>query len=139
MRFLVQRVKDLEINNLKLNDCLLIYVGIEKNDENKNLTQIVFELLNKEIIEKEGKFVLKIKDVNLPLVLISQITLIAEFSKNGKISFDNSLEKEKAKEIFENLIKEFAQYNLEVFSFPFGSYLFIKNINVGPNNFYFIF
>ncbi|MER3406892.1 MAG: hypothetical protein C4278_00445 [Patescibacteria group bacterium] len=139
MKFLVQRVKDLEIENLKIKEALLIYVGIEKGDENKNLKEIVSDLINKEIIEKDGKFVLKIKEVNLPIVLISQITLIASFSKKGKISFDNSLERKKAIEIFEKIKNEFQNQGLDIYHFPFGSYLFIKNINIGPNNFYFSF
>jgi D-tyrosyl-tRNA(Tyr) deacylase len=139
MKLLACRVKDLEIfeEKEKFPEAILIFVGIEKNDKNLNLEEIAKNFLEKEIIEKDGKFDVKIKDSHLPLVLVSQITLAASFSSQGRISFDLSPPKEEAKEIFERFYQALKNFYNQTFKMPFGSYLQLKFINIGPNNFVF--
>jgi D-tyrosyl-tRNA(Tyr) deacylase len=125
----------------------LIYVGIEKGDENKNLKEIVDYLENLQIVDKEGKFSQKIKDIKPRLVFISNITLLANFKKTslasrrarrarrGRINFNQALEPNKAKEIFNNFIKIWQDLGYEVFYKEFGSFLEISSTNMGPINF----
>ncbi len=137
MKFLIQRVKDLNIENeIKIEEpCLLIYVGIEKGDENKNLTEIVSYLENLQIIESEGKFIQTIKNLKPTLVFVSQITLLANFEKNGRINFNQSLEPDLARKIFNSFVALWKNLNYNVYSSKFGSYLLIKSTNIGPVNF----
>lgn len=139
MKLLACRVKDLEIfeEKEKFSEAILIFVGVEKNDKNLNLEEIAKNFLEKEIIEKDGKFDVKIKDSHLPLVLVSQITLAASFSSRGRISFDFSPPKDEAKEIFERFYQALKNFYNQTFKMPFGSYLQLKFINIGPNNFVF--
>ncbi len=137
MKFLIQRVKGLNIGNeIKIEEsCLLIYVGIEKNDENKNLKEIINYLENLQIIESEGKFIQTIKDLKPKLVFVSQITLLADFEKSGRINFNKALEPNLAKKIFEEFIEIWRSLNYNVYNSDFGSYLLIKSTNIGPVNF----
>jgi D-tyrosyl-tRNA(Tyr) deacylase len=139
MKLLACRVKDLEIfeEKEKFSEAILIFIGIEKNDKNLNLEEVAKNFLEKEIIEKDGRFDVKIKDSHLPLVLVSQITLAASFSSHGRISFDLSPPKEEAKEIFERFYQVLKNFYNQTFKMPFGSYLQLKFINIGPNNFVF--
>lgn len=136
MRFLIQKVKNLKIADFKINEsCLLIYVGISKNDENKDVAQVVDILENLEVLEENGKFQRKIKEIKPKIFLVSQITLLTQFSSKGRPDFSLALEKEKSKKIFEEIVSEFKKRNYETHHTPFGSYLEIESTNLGPVNF----
>jgi D-tyrosyl-tRNA(Tyr) deacylase len=134
MRFLIQKVKDLKIEEKEVDKGFLIYVGVEKGDENKNLKEIVNYLENIQIVDKEGKFSQKIKDIKPKLIFVSNITLLANFEK-FRINFNQALEPNKAKEIFDNFIKIWQDLGYEVFYKEFGSFLEISSTNLGPINF----
>jgi len=135
MKFLIQKVKNLNIEDIEVDDGFLIYVGIEKKDENRDLKEIINYLENLSIVDKEGKFSQKIKDLKPKLIFVSNITLLAQFDKH-RINFNNALEPNKAKEIFNNFVRVWENLNYEVFKTEFGSFLEISTINIGPINFF---
>ncbi len=134
MKLLIQKIKNLKIDEIEINEGFLIFVGIEKGDENKNLKEIVNYLENLQIVDKEGKFFQKIKDLKPILIFISNITLLANFEK-FRINFNQALEPEKAKKIFNDFVKIWQNLGYEVFYKEFGSFLEISYINIGPINF----
>lgn len=143
MRFLIQKVKCLKIYQdqklildlTKEDFCYLIYVGIEKGDEKKNLEEIAKNLENLQIIDANEKFSQTLRDIKPKIVFISQITLLADFDK-GRINFNNSLDFNLAKEIFEKFVEKWHNLGYDVFKTNFGSYLEIEATNIGPVNFY---
>ncbi len=134
MKFLIQKVENLKINEIEVDSSFLIYVGIQKGDENKNLKEIVNYLENIQLVDKEGKFSQKIKDIKPKLVFISNITLLSSFKK-FRINFNQALDPNEAKEIFNNFIKIWQDLGYEVFYKEFGSFLKISSTNIGPINF----
>ena len=142
MKFLIQKVKNLKIykneqvrlsiTNEKF--CYLIYVGFEKGDENKNLKDIVDKLENLPIIDYKNKFIKSLKEIKPKMVFVSQITLVAGFKKN-RINFNQSLDFNLAKKIFEDLVFIFKDSGYTIYSAPFGSFLEIESTNLGPVNF----
>lgn len=144
MKFLVQKVKNLKIyknnqiifSSLKENICYLVYVGIEKGDENKNLEEIIKNLVKFQIVDYQGKFSLTIVDSKPLIVFVSQITLLANFEK-GRINFNRSLEVKLAEKIFDDFVSSWRNLGYNVFKVDFGSYLEIENTNLGPVNFIF--
>lgn len=145
MKFLLQKASAIKIykNDEALIDipaglCFLIYVGIEKGDEIKDLTLIVDNLLNLQLIDENNKFKKSIKDMRPHLIFISNITLIAAF-KNLRINFNQSLDKKLAQDIFDNLISLVEQHNLPISKIDFGSQLKIQALNLGPVNFFISF
>lgn len=142
MRFLIQKVKDLKICQnknliLEVNDvfCFLIYVGVEKGDDKKNLEEIVKKLENLQIVDLEGRFTQTLKTTKQKIIFVSQITLVANFEK-GRINFNQSLDFNLAQKIFENIVSIFQKFGYNVFRTDFGSYLEIRATNIGPVNFY---
>jgi D-tyrosyl-tRNA(Tyr) deacylase len=141
MKFLIQRVKEVRIilNGKEieyLEDGFLIFVGVEKKDAERDLSLIKDKILSLRIGESDHKFTKPLKETGLPIMLISQITLIANFDKSGRVSFDESPQFEIAKDIFERFVDEIKKDYHKVKNAPFGSFLSIKNINVGPVNFF---
>ena len=134
MKFLIQKVKGIEMGKIKVDDGFLVYVGIEKNDENRNLKEIINYLEKLQIVDKEGKFSQTIKEIKPKLIFISNITLLANFEK-GRINFNQALKSKKAKEIFENFVKTWQDLGYQIFYKEFGSFLEIASINIGPINF----
>ena len=139
MKILIQKIGRIKIfskNNLIFdsNEGYLFYFGFEKGDENKDLKEIVSYLENLQIVDKEGKFSQKIKDIKPKLIFVSNITLLANFEK-FRINFNQALEPNKAKEIFNNFIKIWQDLGYEVFYKEFGSFLEISSTNLGPINF----
>lgn len=140
MKFLVQRVKEVKVffQNEEietLSDGFLIFVGIEKEDENKDLSQIGKKLLQYQVMEREGKFSLSLQESKLPVLFISQITLTANFD-NGRINFNQSPNFSTAKKIYDEFITEMKKYYPSTKNTSFGSYLMIESINIGPVNFF---
>jgi len=134
MKFLIQKVKGIEMGKIKVDDGFLVYVGIEKNDENRNLKEIINYLEKLQIVDKEGKFSQTIKEIKPKLIFISNITLLANFEK-GRINFNQALKPKKAKEIFENFVKTWQDLGYQIFYKEFSSFLEIASINIGPINF----
>lgn len=143
MRFLIQKVKNLKISDgqkliLDLSQekfCLLIYVGVEKGDENKDLDELIQKIENLQILDENGKFKLSISEIKPQLIFVSQITLIANFEK-GRINFNQNLDFNLAKKIFDDFVLRWQKLGYNVYKTEFGSYLEIENINLGPVNFY---
>jgi D-tyrosyl-tRNA(Tyr) deacylase len=141
MKFLIQRIKDvnvfLEEKKIEsLDNGFLVFVGIENEDINQDLQIIKEKFLKLQVAEKDEKFSVSLKEANLPILFVSQITLTANF-ENGRINFNDSPKFEIAKEIFENFVEEIKNEGLKVKNTPFGSYLLIESTNIGPVNFIF--
>jgi len=141
MKFLIQRVKEVKVfldgqEIEKMDDGFLVFVGIQKEDIERDLKIIKEEFLKLQVGEKDGKFSVSLKESNLPILFVSQITLTAKFEK-GRINFNESPKFEMAKEIFEKFVEEIKNEGLKVKNTPFGSYLLIENTNIGPVNFVF--
>lgn len=144
MKFLIQKVKNLKIyknhqiifSSLGDEICYLIYVGIKKEDEKKNIEEIVKNLTKLQIIDYQDKFSLTFENLKPKIVFVSQITLLANFER-GRINFNQSLETKLAKKIFDDFVSCWVNLGYNVFKIDFGSYLEIENTNLGPVNFIF--
>jgi D-tyrosyl-tRNA(Tyr) deacylase len=143
MKLLIQKVKNLKIyqdQKLFLNlssesFCFLIYVGVEKEDKNKNLKEIIKNLESLEIVDLNGKFNQTLEQTKPKIVFVSQITLLADFIK-GRINFNYSSAFLEAKMIFDEFVDLWQKLGYNVYKTEFGSYLEIENINLGPVNFF---
>lgn len=142
MKLLIQKINDIEIYKdnkiifqLSSQPSLLIYVGIEKIDQKRDLNFIVNKLLNLNLIDDNGKFNKSIKEINPYLIFVSNITLVADFSKK-RINFNNSLNYLTAKNIFDTFIALIKKENFSVFKTDFGSWIKIQCSNIGPINFF---
>ena len=111
MRVLVQRVKKADVLVKKkivgsINNGILIYVGIDINDENDDLDWITKKVLNLRIFNDEFDLMnYSVRDVNGEILLISQFTLMASTKKGNRPSYVKSANHKIAVPLYESLIK----------------------------------
>ncbi|MCS7184156.1 MAG: D-aminoacyl-tRNA deacylase [Patescibacteria group bacterium] len=138
MKILIQRVKFAKLRvggELigEIREGYLLYLGIEKKDKNRE-GKIVKNLMRIKFIDEKGKFKKSLKQESKPLMVISNITLIARWESNRPEFFEGPVFEE-AKIIFSNFIHFLKNENLFVISGFFGAEMFVESENIGPINF----
>lgn len=139
MKILIQKVKYAKLlvkDRIlgEINDGYLIYLGIEKFDENRE-EEIVNKLLKIKFIDDGGKFKKSLSDLDkkIYLMIIPNVTLIAKIEKN-KPEFNN-LSKDVAKNIYDKFLSLLASKNFSFINGVFGEEMIIESQNAGPINF----
>lgn len=139
MKILIQKVKYAKLlvkDRIlgEINDSYLIYLGIEKFDENRE-EEIVNKLLKIKFIDDGGKFKKSLSDLDkkIYLMIIPNVTLIAKIEKN-KPEFNN-LSKDVAKNIYDKFLSLLASKNFSFVNGVFGEEMIIESQNAGPINF----
>ena len=89
MKLVIQRVKNASVsvdNKIvgKINQGLLVLLGIKNSDTKKDVDYLVRKLINLRIFnDKNNKMNLSIQSVNGELLIISQFTLYGDCKKSG--------------------------------------------------------
>ncbi len=143
MRVLVQRVKKADVLVKKkivgsINNGILIYVGIDINDENDDLDWITKKVLNLRIFNDEFDLMnYSVRDVNGEILLISQFTLMASTKKGNRPSYVKSANHKIAVPLYESLIKKIEEnIDFKIQRGIFGADMTVTSINDGPVNIY---
>ena len=138
MRALIQRVSearvDIEGNTVaKIWKGILVFLGVEKGDTERDLAYLVKKVSNLRIFEDtQKKMNLSIQDINGEVLVISQFTLSADCKKGNRPSFDSAEEPVKAKEMYMEFIERLRENGLKVTTGDFGAYMQVYLINDGP-------
>lgn len=112
---------------------LLVLLGVEVGDTDKDFEYIKRKIVNLRIFEDEnGKMNLSIKDVNGEIMLVSQFTLCANTANGNRPSFENAENPEKANIVYEKMIQEIRREGIKVETGKFGEYMKINFENDGP-------
>jgi len=86
---------------------LLIFVGIHKDDTEKDRDFILHKLLKLRLFSNETKNINKsIEDVGGELLLVSQFTLYANCTKGNRPSFIHAMPPEQAECFYEDFVRE---------------------------------
>ena len=141
MRFIIQRVNQANVSikgkdsSSKIGKGLLIYVGINKNDNEDSLEIICDKLLNAKLFddEKEARWKESAVSLNLEILIVSNFTLYNNF-KGTKPNFNHSMDGTNAKILFEKLVMKLKEkYKDEkIKTGEFGEYMLIDSQNDGP-------
>ncbi len=87
---------------------LLVFVGIEKGDEENNAKALFEKLLKFRIFgDEKGRLNLNIEQAQGELLLVPQFTLPAETNKGNRPGFDPVADPETGKYLFDNLVSHF--------------------------------
>lgn len=138
MRFLIQRVNNSEVtvDNIstgKINNGLLVFIGISNEDTEEIADRMVKKLIGLRIFEDEkGKTNLDIKSVNGELLLISQFTLYADCRKGNRPSFVNAGTPDRANTLYEYIIRKCKEEIPVVEKGIFGADMTVSISNQGP-------
>jgi D-tyrosyl-tRNA(Tyr) deacylase len=138
MRVMLQRVRNASveidseiISSIKIG--LLLFLGIERGDGDKDIDYLVKKVSRLRIFEDEkGKLNLSIMDIKGEILIVSQFTLLADCRKGNRPSFDRAERPERAKELYERFIQGIKNLGIPAKSGIFGASMKIHLINDGP-------
>lgn len=142
MKLLIQRVKkaSVTINNKlfsSIGNGILGFLGVEKNDTKEQADFLINKVKNLRIFEDENnKMNLSISDINGEFLIVSQFTLCGNCKKGTRPSFDDAMNPNEAKLLYEYFYQTLeAESNLKVKTGEFGAMMEIELINDGPVTF----
>ena len=138
MKFLVQRVTEasVTVDNIvtgKIEKGFLVLIGITHSDTKDDADFLINKLLNLRVFSDEnGKMNLNINQVNGELLLVSQFTLYANTSHGNRPDFLEAAKPAYAEELYEYIIKECKNRNINVQTGVFGADMKVHLLNDGP-------
>jgi len=120
----------------KIDQGLLLLVGIEKGDGQLDIQKVFNKISNLRIFEDENnKMNLSVMDVNGSLLVVSQFTLCGSVKKGRRPSFVNAETPELSFILYENLITSFKEVGIHTLGGSFGKMMNVELINKGPATF----
>lgn len=143
MKAVIQRVQEAEVRVDErligaIDKGMLIYLGIEKDDTELQLTKLVDKLIKFRMFsDKDEKMNLNIIDVKGQILVVSQFTLCASLKKGNRPSFDPAASPEKALNFYNQFVELLKLKNVKVQTGKFGADMKVKYQNNGPVTFIF--
>ncbi|MGD9569283.1 MAG: D-aminoacyl-tRNA deacylase [Sedimentibacter sp.] len=138
MRGVVQRVRhaNVSVDNKiigNINHGILLLLGVEDTDDEKDLEYMCDKIPNLRIFEDEnGKMNKSLTDVNGQLLVISQFTLLGDARKGRRPSFTQAAVPDKAIPMYEAFIEKMKEREIFTQSGEFGADMQVELVNDGP-------
>ncbi len=141
MKLLLQRVKNANVTVEgkivgKINQGLLIFIGIAKGDTPQQAEYLARKSANLRIFEDEqGKMNLSVKDIGGSALVISQFTLAGDCTQGNRPGFDNAARPEEAKPLYEYFSAQLKSNGVPIENGIFQADMQVSLINDGPVTF----
>lgn len=138
MRAVIQRVKEASVSVEakivgKIGKGLLVFLGVEDGDTQKDMEYIVSKVSGLRIFEDEDeKMNLSIKDVDGQILSVSQFTLLGDARKGKRPSFTAAGNPEFAKDFYIKFNEALRAEKLTVEEGIFQADMAVSLINDGP-------
>lgn len=139
MKALIQRVKKAKVTvngeiTGAIDDGMLVFIGVEKDDNKEDLAYICKKIVNLRIFsDAEGKMNHSIIDKKYNILLISQFTLTANTKKGNRPSFIEAAAPEIAVEMYQEMIETLSLVmGKKIQTGIFGADMQVELINDGP-------
>ena len=138
MKAVVQRVKESHVevdHNIvaSIGNGLLVLLGVQEDDTEKDVNFLVEKIINLRIFEDEnGRMNISLKDVKGELLVVSQFTLLGDCRKGRRPSYIKAAPPEKANDLYEYFIKEAGKLGIVTKSGIFQAMMDVSLINNGP-------
>lgn len=139
MRVLVQRVQkaSVTINNKcksLITKGLLIFIGIENNDNFEDIEWLANKIIQLRIFNDENGVMNKsVQDIDGEILIVSQFTLHASTKKGNRPSYIHAAKPEIAIPIYESFCETLrSKTNKEIGTGEFGADMQVELINDGP-------
>lgn len=138
MKALIQRVKESSVTVgdeiiSEIGNGMLVLLGIEKGDGEKDIKYLAEKITNLRIFEGEdGRFDYSILDKGGEIMLVSQFTLCADCKKGRRPDFGLAAPAEDAKDLYEKAVRAFGDMGVKVKQGKFQTHMLVKLTNDGP-------
>lgn len=142
MKLVLQRVANAGVyiegqTVAKISQGLLIFFGVEKQDNSDKVNYLADKALKLRIFQDDkGKMNLSCLDVSGDVLVISQFTLAGDCTKGKRPSFDNAAQPKEAKFLYCQFIEKVAESGLTVKEGQFGANMQVELVNDGPVTFF---
>lgn len=141
MKALIQRVKRASVSidgelYSSIKAGILVFLGVEKCDNNENADWLAEKILKLRIFEDEnGKMNKSLGDIDGEILVVSQFTLCGNCMKGTRPSFDNAMEPQRANELYEYFVSVLKNNGMSVKTGKFAAMMDVELINDGPVTF----
>ncbi|MFT9494605.1 D-aminoacyl-tRNA deacylase [Anaerosolibacter sp.] len=138
MRAVIQRVSEASVtvdNSIvgKIDKGFLVLLGVEEQDDEKDLEYMVDKITNLRIFEDENeKMNLSLKDIGGELLVVSQFTLLGDCRKGRRPSFSTAARPERANALYMMFVDRCRQEGLQVETGVFQAHMEVRLCNDGP-------
>lgn len=138
MRAVVQRVKRSSVSVdgkviSKIDKGLMVLLGVEVDDDEKDLDYILKKVTKLRIFDDENGVMNKsLLDYGLEILLVSQFTLYGDARKGNRPSYVRSAKFDEGIILYEKFIDELEKLNVKVSHGEYGADMDIELINDGP-------
>ena len=138
MRAVVQRVSKASVTvdgqeTGRVAAGLMVLVGVQEGDEEKDVRYIADKVANLRIFEDEqGKMNRSLQDVGGSILAVSQFTLLGDARGGRRPSFIGAARPESATPLYESLVTLWRQEGIPVACGVFGADMQVALVNDGP-------
>ena len=139
MRIVIQRVSRASVKVAdetvgKIDNGLLVFLGISHDDQEEDVHWLAKKLMNLRIFnDDEGKMNLSLNDVDGEVLMVSQFTLHASTKKGNRPSFVKSANPNLGKRLYDYFIDYLnKEYKISLATGVFGAMMEIELLNDGP-------
>lgn len=138
MRAVVQRVKRSSVSVdgkviSKIDKGLMVLLGVEANDDEKDLEYILKKVTRLRIFDdEEGVMNKSLLDYGLEVLVVSQFTLYGDARKGNRPSYVRSAKFDQGILLYEKFIEELQKLDIKVSHGEYGADMDVELINDGP-------
>lgn len=138
MRAVVQRVSGARVTVSgricgRIDEGLLVYLGVAGEDGKQDLTYLADKIVNLRIFpDGEGKMNRSLLDSGGAVLLISQFTLYGDARRGRRPSYSAAAEPEKARKLYQSLAEALRKRGPLVETGEFAARMEVEYTNVGP-------
>jgi len=138
MRALLQRVSHARVEVEEqivgeIGEGLLIFLGIARQDQERDATYLLQKILNLRIFpDDQGKMNRSVEDISGQLLIVSQFTLYGDCRKGRRPTFDQAASPENAHILYDFFVNRARETKLTVQCGVFQAAMNVSLLNSGP-------
>lgn len=139
---LIQRVSEAKVvvndkNIGEIQQGVLAFIGIEKNDSEAEVSRLLNKILSYRIFaDADDKMNLSVQDIKGGLLLVPQFTLAADTQKGCRPSFSSAAPPALGEELFDEFVKQAKNKYQHIQTGKFGADMKVSLLNDGPVTFW---